>query len=68
MKVIIQKICAYAVILFLLICTTTLTLRILEWIFKVDIGNIWQQGIKLGIIAFLVVALGEWRKKKKQSK
>ena len=56
------------VILFLLICTTTLTLQILEWIFKVDIGNIWQQGIKLAIIAFLVVALGEWHKKKKQVK
>lgn len=68
MKGIIQKLCACVIILLLLICTTTFTLQILEWIFKVDIGNIWQQGIKLAMIAFLLVALGEWRRKKKQTK
>lgn len=68
MKEILRKIGACAVILCLLILTTTLSLQILVWIFKVDIGNIWQQSIKLSIIAFLVVALGEWRKKKKEIK
>lgn len=41
--------------------------KILEWMFKVDIGNLWQQSFKLALVAFVVVAAMEWRKKKKQA-
>ena len=68
MKEIIRKVCACIVIYAMLVPVTALSMKLLEWMFKVDIGNLWQQSFKLALVAFVVVAAGEWRKKRKQEK
>lgn len=68
MREIIKKVCACIVIFAMLVPVTALSIQLLIWIFKVEIGNLWQLSFKLSIVAFVVVALGEWRRKKKQVK
>lgn len=68
MKEIVRKVCACIVIYAMLVPVTALSMKILEWMFKVDIGNLWQRSFKLALVALVVVAVIEWRRKKKQTK
>ena len=67
MKEIVRKVCACIVIYAMLVPVTALSMKILEWMFKVDVANLWQRSFKLALVAFVVVAVAEWRKKKKQA-